>query len=153
DALDAALSAAYSPLPRLELRAILPMALYRTGSGLSGVTSQGGSDVARTTLRDVRIGAEHDLVSSAGGRRGPSFSSAVSLDPAIPTGASGSFAGEGGPILAPTVVFYFAYGRFAAGASDGARLEASRDFGGVVVGSRFVSNLGVAVEMVRDGLL
>lgn len=153
DVVDAALSAAYVPAPHWELTAVVPVDLYRTGTGLSGVTSQSGPSLTSTALRDVRIGAARALLPHSAAGSAVRFSATSHLDLALPTGDGGSFAGEGGPVLAPAIAVGLETRGVLVEAEEVARIESARDFGGARVGSRFVSNLGVSAEVLPRGAL
>jgi len=148
DVVDAALAAAYSPVAHLEVGFVLPAALYRTGTGLSGVTSRVGPALTTAALRDVRIGAGYDLVAPRTTGDSPRFTAMSRLELALPTGDEGSFAGDRGPVLAPSVVFGLELGRGRLAAEEGARLRSPSDFGDARLGSQFVSSLGGSVEIV-----
>jgi hypothetical protein len=153
DVLDASLVGSYAPTRHLELGLAIPMALYRTGTGLSGVTSQRGSPLTAAALRDVRIGAGYDIVDEANLSPEAHFSARSRLELALPTGDEDAFAGDRSPVLAPSVVLGLGYGRVRFGAEEGARLRSSTDFGGSRLGSQFTSSLGASAEVVPEGRL
>jgi hypothetical protein len=153
DVVDASLSAAYSPAPHLDLGLVLPFALYRSGTGLSGVTSQGGPSVAPTVFRDLRIGASHDLLLGGRAAGGLGFSAVSRLELALPTGDETAFAGDRSPVLAPGIVFGIDDGLTRFEAMGGARLREPVDIGGATIGSQIVASVGISVEAIPHDVL
>jgi hypothetical protein len=153
DVLGASFAGAFAPVRHLELGIVVPMDLYRTGTGLSGVTSQRGSSLAAAALRDVRIGAGYDIAGGPSASKEPHFSAMTRLELALPVGNDEAFAGDRSPVVAPGVTLGFTYDRLLVGAQEGARFRSASDFGGARIGSQFVSSLGAAVEVISDGLL
>src|SRR5205823_1002556 len=84
DVVDMAVTASFALVPRLELGAALPFSFYRTGTGLTGVTSQSGPDLTGPALRDLRLGAGYALVGIAAGS-GASMGTFIRLDLSLPT--------------------------------------------------------------------
>lgn len=153
DVVDASVAAAYSPARHLELGIVVPTALYRTGTGLSGVTSQSGPALTAAALRDVRIGAGHDLVLHPHSDDDFRFTAMARLDLALPTGDEDAFAGESGPVLAPSVTLGLGNRRVFFGAEEGARVRKAVDFGGSRLGTQLISSLGANAELTPDGSL
>lgn len=153
DVLDASLAGAYSPISHLELGVVLPMALYRNGTGLTGVTSQSGPTLTGAALRDVRLGAGHDLVLRPATNDHLRFSAMSRLELALPTGNASAFAGSRGPVVAPSFSLGLAIDSVLIGAQEGVRFQSPADFGGARIGTQFVTSLGVNVDVLHDGLL
>jgi hypothetical protein len=152
DVVGASVAASYSPIRHLELGAVLPMNLYRTGTGLTGVTSQSGSSLSGATLRDIRIGAGHDLVlrpSPAGHVR---FTAMARFELALPTGNEEAFAGNRTVVAAPSFSFGVRINRVLLAAQEGARFRNGVDFGGARIATELVSSLGATVDVVPKGL-
>ena len=68
----------------------LPTTTYRTGAGVSALTSQHASALPATGLRDLRVGAAYELLPPGDGRLGL----ASRLELSLPTGDEASFAGD-----------------------------------------------------------
>ncbi|HEX7669893.1 MAG TPA: hypothetical protein VF395_09930 [Polyangiaceae bacterium] len=154
DVVDVAAAFAYAPVRHLELTAILPAAIYRSGTGLVGVTSQNGPTLPVVALRDLRLGAAHDLLPSARGEEQPTeIGLATRLDVALPTGNDGVFAGERGPLVAPSVSFDLAHGIFFVGAQAGARLRRPVEIGGARLGTQLTSSFGAGANVLPSGRL
>jgi hypothetical protein len=150
---DIAAALAYAPVSHLELSAIIPAAIYRSGAGLVGVTSQNGPALAVAALRDVRLGAAHDVLRSRPGEGRTDIGLATRLDVALPTGNADAFAGERGPVLAPRVSFDLAHGIFFVGAEAGARLRRLVEIGGARLGTQLTSSLGAGANVLPNDRL
>ncbi|HVU05343.1 MAG TPA: hypothetical protein VHE30_26530 [Polyangiaceae bacterium] len=148
DVLDAALSGAWFPVEHLELSLVVPAALFRTGTGETGVTTQTGPSLSAQALRDVRLGAAQDLVEKRVGKG--TVAAGARLDLALPTGDEGAFAGERDPVLAPSFAGEIRWGRVYGAASLGARLRRPVPLGGVRLGSQLVSMLGIGVGVLPE---
>lgn len=148
DVIDAALSGAFSPLEHLELTAVLPMSLYRTGTGTTGITSQSGSDIPVAALRDVRLGAAHDLLLGHPGAQDYDVSAVSRLELSLPTGGASSFAGTGTVVVAPSFALGVRAGSFFASTEQGLRLFRGTSFGGARLGATYISSLGAGVDVL-----
>ncbi len=152
DAVDATLLWAYGVTRRLELGTALPMALYQTGSGVAGITSQSAAPIARTAARDPRIGASYSLV-----QRQLSETLGVAakarLELSLPLGDKAYFAGDRSFVVAPGVVSSVELGRFYAAGSLGLRLRRTADFAGARVGSQLSGAVGAGVDILPRRLL
>jgi len=148
DAFDATIAVAGSPVRHLELGAALPLALYRSGTGLSGVTSQSGPDLPNAAVRDLRLGAGYDMFSAKlqGGRA--TVSGIVRLDLSVPTGEASAFAGERSVVGEPSLGVEMQGGRVFAAVEERARLREPVEFGGQRLGTQWVSSLGVGWDAV-----
>ncbi len=149
---DATLSASYSPVERLELSGSIPFAVIRTGTGLTGVTSSSGPPPPSTALGDVRLGAAYELLARRS-TSGTTVGVVSRLDAALPTGASSSFDGQRGPVLAPGFGMDLTLGRFYAAANESLRLREPVEIAGSSLGTQFVSALGFDVEVLQHRLL
>src|SRR5262252_8103769 len=101
DLFDATFTFALSPVRHLELGAALPLSIYRSGSGLSGVTSQVGPELPSAAVRDLRAGAGYELARAPLDHGQAFLDALIRLDFSLPTGASASFAGERSVVVAP----------------------------------------------------
>jgi hypothetical protein len=146
---------------RLDAGVALPLAAYRSGYGISALTSQQASPIARTAMRDVRIGGTLRLF----GCSSPSSccSSASSCDVpvgiaarvelSLPTGDESSFAGDSSPVLAPSLSGEVRAAPFVGGAELGARIRRTADLAGSRVGPQLHVGLGFGVDVVEEGKL
>jgi hypothetical protein len=149
---DATLVGAFSPAPGLELGLSLPFTVLRSGTGLTGVTSQRGAGLPDATLRDVRLGGGYELWS----RRNTGADEAgliVRLELSLPTGDSSSFAGERGPILAPAFGFGLRHGPVFASAQESVRLRQPVEIGGARLGTQLFSLLGIGADLLAHDRL
>lgn len=144
---DATLVFSLGLLDRLEANVALPVAVYRTGTGLSTLTSQGSQEVARGAMRDVRAGAAYRLLG------GPPYGMAARLELSLPTGAESSFAGDRSVVVAPTLAGEARSGPFLAGVEIGGRLRKTSDLAGSRVGSQLSFALGAGADILRRGKL
>jgi hypothetical protein len=149
---DFAIAAAYAPVARLELSLVVPFAAHRTGTGLSGVTSQGGPGLG-AAFRDIRVGAGYGIVDTRVGDTGVRLTVMPRLDITLPTGDESSFAGERRVLLAPRLSAGLAHGRFFTESEIGARLREPVELGGARLGTEIVTALGVGVSTLDGGLL
>ena len=147
DVLDTSVSATYSPVPRLEMDAVLPFAAYRTGTGTTGVTSQTGPDLQTSALRDLRLGAAYAIVARRLGRQSM-VAMTTRLDLALPTGSAGSFAGDRGPVIAPSLGFELEHHALFAAAELGARLREPVEIGTVHLASELVWKMGLGAHLL-----
>jgi hypothetical protein len=153
DAVNVTASAAYAPWRHSEVSLGLPVSLYRTGTGMSGVTSQSGPGLPATALRDLRLGMGHQLLATAGGAGRPEVLLMSRLTLTLPTGAAASFAGERGPVLAPSLSVAVERGILVAAAEQGVRLREPVDLGGARLGTQIVSAVGFGVKVLDQGRL
>jgi hypothetical protein len=153
DAFDGTLAAAGSPVTHLELGAALPLAFYRSGTGLSGVTSQTGPDLPKAAVRDLRVGAGYDLFRSELRDRRTTFSGIVRLDLSLPTGKSSAFAGERSLAGEPAIGVEMRSGLLFAAVEQRVRLRQPVTFGGQQLGTQWVSTIGVGVNALDGGRL
>jgi hypothetical protein len=151
-AIGVAVAAAYVPVARLELSLVVSFAAHRSGTGLSGVTSQSGPGLG-AAFRDVRVGAGYGIVDTRVGDAGVRLTVMPRLDVMLPTGDESTFAGERQVLLAPRLSAGLAHGRFFTESEIGARLREPVEFGGARLGTEIVTALGVGVSTLDRGLL
>ncbi|HEX4336753.1 MAG TPA: hypothetical protein VH062_12625 [Polyangiaceae bacterium] len=145
---DGTLAVAGSPLRHLELGAALPFSLYRTGTGLTGVTSQTGPGLPRSAFRDLRFGAGYDIFQALLDGGSTVVNGLVRLDFSLPTGQSGSFAGERSVVTEPALDVGLTSGRFFASVEERVRLREPVTFGSELLGTQWLSALGVGVDVL-----
>jgi len=144
DVVDASIGLAYAPLPHLAVDVAAPFTVFRTGTGLSGVTTQHSRNLPATAPRDLRLGAQHDLVLSSRRQRLP-FGAATRVDLTLPTGDETTFAGDRGVVTAPSLLLSVERGLFFAGGQLGARLRLPVELGHSRLGSQLVTALGLGL--------
>jgi hypothetical protein len=132
---------------RIELGAALPMTLGRSGTGVSMLTSQVPSEIPRTTMRDVRLGATFGLTPRASEYPGNAWGVATRFELSLPTGDESSFAGDRSLVGAPSIAADFRSGPFMAAGELGARLRETSELAGSRVGSQVVIALGVGAQL------
>jgi hypothetical protein len=148
----ASVAASYSPIRHLELGAVLPMNLHRTGTGLTGVTSQNGPTLSGASLRDIRIGAGHDLVLRPSPVDRVRFTAMARFELALPTGNEESFAGNQTVVAAPSFSFGLRINPVFLTALHGARFRNGVEFGGARIATELVSSFGATVDVVPKQL-
>ncbi len=151
DVVDATLLWAYGATRHLELGAALPMALYQTGAGIGGLTSQSAPPIARSATRDPRIEAGYSLLDQRHGAARLAAKARLVLS--LPFGDQQSFAGDRSFVLAPGVSSSVELGRFYAAGSVGLRLRQSAQLAGARVGSQLESALGAGIDILPRHLL
>jgi len=135
---------------RIEATVALPTTLYRTGTGISALTQQTSTELARSALRDVRAGATFALLPASPSQ---SFSLASRLSFAFPTGDEKSFSGEGAVVALPSFASEYRQAGLVLGAELGARLRKTSDLAGTRVGSQLVFALGMGGEILQGNKL
>lgn len=146
DLIHTTLGGGMSPARHLELSLLVPFVSGRTGTGLTGITSQNGPEVSAVAFGDVRVGVGHDLVLHPG-RADPKFRAMSRLDIALPTG--GAFAGSRGVTISPSFAFSARAGRAFFGATLGARVRAISELGDARLGTELVGMLGGGVDLLE----
>ncbi len=151
--LDATILERYAANRQLDLQVALPLALYQSGSGVEGVTSQSAAPLARNAVRDPRLGAGWVLHERSwdGGRRSVAVKARLEL--ALPLGDRRALAGEPSLVGAPSMAFETGVGRFHGGALLGARLREATSIAGSRVGNQAVAAVGTSVDILPRGLL
>ncbi len=150
DVLDASFMWAYGLAPRVELSAVLPVALRQSGSGVEGVTSQSAPPIRRTAVRDPRFGGAFALLPRAPGRP---VGSKARLDLSVPMGDEAFLAGVEGFSLAPSVLADVVAGPAFAALEIGARLRRRATIAGATIGHQGFVGLGVGAHLVGRELL
>jgi hypothetical protein len=131
-----------------EAELALPMALYRSGTGVSALTDQQPTALAHWAMRDVRLGAALQLV------HGPpdpmTYGLLGRVELALPTGDEASFSGDGSVVLIPSIAGRLRDGRFFGGAELGARLRGVNELAGTRVGSQLLIALGAGAALLPE---
>ena len=150
---DATFLWSYGLTGRAELTVALSTTAYRTGSGVSSLASQSPEALARTALRDSRVGAAYALLGRLPDRRTDPFGLKARLELSLPTGDESSFAGDRSVVEIPSFAFDFRRGLFVAAAELGARLRQTSDLLGASVGPQLFAGLGAGVYVIRPEVL
>jgi hypothetical protein len=145
DVVDVWLLASMSFEKRWQLSLSVPVAVYQSGLGIEGVTSQDSVVATETALRDPRLGGAFELFSTT--RSKLELSAKSRLELSLPLGGEATFAGERGPTVAPSFVFSLERGFFFAASELGLRLRQSVPFAGARHGSQFVSAIGLGARL------
>jgi hypothetical protein len=139
---------------RLELDLAVPVALYRSGLGVSPLTSQSSEPIAHTAMRDLRTGATLRLL---GRSYDPScndpLAMAARLELALPTGAHDSFAGDAAVVASPSLAAEWRPQPFVLGAEVGARVRRTADLAGSRIGSQLAVALGAGIDVLEKSRL
>jgi hypothetical protein len=132
-------------LPWLVLDAAVPVTVHQSGTGLAGITSQEGSPIGSTALRDPRVASTTSLYRSRLTSRGR-FDLASRLTLSLPLGSPDRLAGGRSVVVAPTVVLELGSGVFVGGSEVGARLRQPVELAGARIGSELVTSLGAGIQ-------
>jgi OOP family OmpA-OmpF porin len=134
---------------RLDVDLAVPVALYRTGIGISPLTSQGSESIPRTAMRDLRAGATFRFMGASPRMTDDArFGLAGRFELSLPTGAQGSFAGDGSVVAIPSLAAEWRPGALVLGAEVGGRVRKTADLAGSRVGSQLVLALGAGVDVL-----
>jgi hypothetical protein len=150
DMFNATVVAALGLPHRLEINLAVPVTLRQTGAGVEGVTSQQGSPVTRTVLRDPRIGAGFELVEP---QPIAHFAMKLRLTLSLPLGDERALAGERFFVVSPGAAFSVEHGPMFASSELALRLRRSASLGGTRVGSQALAALGAGFSLLGDELL
>ena len=142
----------YGLSERIEATLALPTTAYRTGTGISALTQQTSQPLARTAMRDIRVGSAFALLPAPPPGTG-GVSVATRLELGLPTGAESSFNGDRTVIGLPSVAGEFRQAGLVLGAEIGARLRTTSDLLGTRVGSQLVFSFGVGGEILEGNKL
>jgi hypothetical protein len=139
---------------RLDAGVALPVAVYRTGLGVSPLTSLRSMPIAHGALRDVRVGAGLRLFGSPlGASCSEPFAMAARFELSLPTGDETSFAGDASVVAIPSISGEARMAEFRAGFEVGARLRETADLLGSRVGPQLSLALGIGADLISEGRL
>ncbi len=147
-AIDANFLWAYGITSNLEASAVLPVALYRTGSGVSSFASSTARELPKTSVRDLRLGLAYAIVPRDRAFPGSHYALTARFEASIPTGDQEWFAGAQTPVWVPTIVGDYRRGGWFAGLELGARLRKTTDLAGARVGSQGFAALGLGRDIL-----
>lgn len=146
---DLSLLLAYGASDRLELDLAFPIGLRQTGAGAGGLTSQDAPPLARSVVRDPRVGAAWALVRR---RTGSFWALAGRLELSLPLGDEGELSGDAGPVVSPVLALDVERGAFFGASALGARLRRTSELAGARLGSQLVAQLGLGCEILGPAL-
>lgn len=138
---------------RWEITTVMPMALHQTGAGADGATSQRGTPLDATAVRDPRVGVGYGLLQQGDVSQIPGLAAKARLELSLPLGDEAAYAGEPGPVLAPSLALALELGRVTLGSEFGARIRQTTTLATARIGSQLFSALGVAVDILDGQLL
>ena len=143
-------SSPFPPVDRLEAGVAVPVVLFQRGTELGGITSQQAEERSWTGLRDPRLSATYTALRLR--RPAWSFAGAARLEATLPLGNEAHFAGEPGPVVAPSLLLELRAGPFVAAAESGLRARSEVELGGTVIGTQWASALGAAFDILGERL-
>jgi hypothetical protein len=136
---------------KLDVGVALPLAAYRTGLGVSPLTSQRSAPISHAALRDARVGAGLRLAGSPYGVLCPdTFGMTARFELALPTGDETSFAGESSVVAVPSLAGEIRSDPFVGAFEVGARIRETTDLAGSRIGSQLSFAAGLGAD-VLDG--
>jgi hypothetical protein len=139
---------------RLDAGVALPVVAYRTGLGISALTSNRSAEISHTALRDMRVGAGYRILGSPYDAPCPDpFGLAARFELSFPTGDETSFAGAGSLVAIPSVAGQVRRGPFVGAFEAGARLRKTVDLLGSRVGPQLSFALGLGADVLDEGKL
>ncbi len=153
DLVDATLLCGYGLADRLEVGLAAPFGLRQTGAGADAATSQHAEPIARSVVRDPRLGAAFLLVPTSGVHGPRAWGMKARLEFGTPLGDARGLAGDHGFVAAPSLVLGARIGVAFFGSELGARLRETSEVAGAHVGSQLSTKLGVGVDVLRRELL
>lgn len=151
---------AFGLIDLFQIGLAVPVLLEQNGAGMESVQPEGTSDAdymsASSALRDIRLSFKARFL--GGKARVPdqrNFGLALDLGVAFPSGDEMSFAGDGGVVVFPTLVFDFHRCMFSAALNLGGRFRFDRDISlaNLSVGQQGVFGLGVTGHFLKRRLL
>jgi hypothetical protein len=150
---DATLLVSFGLTDRVDASLALPVVAYRSGSGISPLTSRRTQPISHAAMRDARVGAGFRLAGCPArvGCEHP-FGMAARLELSLPTGDD-SFAGDRSVVVTPSLSGEWSAPPFVAGAEIGARIRNTADLAGSRVGSQVVLALGLGADVLEGGRL
>jgi hypothetical protein len=137
----------YGLTDRIEATLALPTTFYRTGTGISALTEQSSQEIARTAMRDLRVGTAFALL-PASPRSAHRFSLTTRFELALPTGDESSFSGDRTVVGLPAIAAQFRQSGLVLGGEIGARLRTAADLMGTRVGHQLVFSFGMGGELL-----
>jgi hypothetical protein len=123
------------------------MVPVRAGTGVSGVTSRRRETLDFPVLRDPKL---HVAATPIRGRRRSGVDLGVGADASLPLGASGSFSGAPGPVVAPWLSFEWRLSRLLVGAEVGARFQRTTRIAGLELGHQVSAAVGLGYRCPED---
>jgi hypothetical protein len=139
---------------RLDASFALPVVAYRSGSGISALTSQHTANLSRAALRDPRAGVALRLVGPAeGAAASERFGLAARLELGLPIGDESSFAGDASIVGIPGISGDVRVAPFIFGFELGARIRKTADLMGARVGSQLFGALALGGDVLARGRL
>ncbi|MEB2311571.1 MAG: hypothetical protein OZ928_06950 [Polyangiaceae bacterium] len=150
--LDATILERYAVSRSVDVDVALPFALYQTGAGVEGVTSQSAPPIARTAARDPRLGAGYVLVEPAPHER-DGVALKARLELSLPFGDRRALASEGAILAAPSLALESSLGPIHGSAMAGARLRRAVRFATAHHGSQALLALGGGFDVLPRALL
>jgi OOP family OmpA-OmpF porin len=142
----------YGVAPRFEVNVAVPTTVYRDGTGISALTRQGGAELSRAGLRDLRVGVTYALLPPPTRETG-GFSLASRLQVALPTGDEASFNGDRTAVAIPSLAAEFRRAMLVVGGEVGARLRGTSDLAGTRIGSQLAISFGMGSDLLPDRML
>lgn len=151
DSFNLALAYSFGFIKDWELGAVLPFAIYQSGSGLAPYASSHFEALARTALRDPRLGVAHALIARESSSP-TGMALAARFDASLPLGSKEAFASEKGPVFIPAIAADFKAGRWLVGAEGGIRARASSDFLRSRMGTQGFFAVGIGLDLLGEAL-
>ncbi len=133
---------------RMALTLAMPITVYQNGTGTSAYASSQAVDVARTAMRDFRVGASYALLPRTRAFPGNPAGLVARVEVSAPVGDKDWFAGDRGFVIAPSVAADFRQGRWFAGAEIGGRFRSVANLAGSRVGSQALIAMGAGFDVV-----
>lgn len=144
---------AFGITDRLEASAVMPLTLYRTGSGISAFASSQARELPKTSLHDLRLGLAYALLPRPRAFPGSHYALTARFEAAMPTGEEQWFAGDRAPVWMPSIAADYRRGPWFAGLELGARLRQTTDLAGARIGSQGFASLGIGMDILPHELL
>ncbi|WP_156864996.1 hypothetical protein [Pajaroellobacter abortibovis] len=137
---------AYGVLPRLQLDVILPFTLMQSGAGMAPLS--GGEKLRTHTLRDMRFGFAYRLPSTSSPSSTLSWSLVSRLQMTAPTGDPLQLAGEGIPVIFPSLALGMKHHRLLLGVETGARIRPTSTWSNLAIGTQISMITGVGYDLL-----
>ena len=149
DAVDATYWAAIGVLDRLELSVAAPETFFQSGAGLGAVLGT-GEQLARTTVRDPRLGVAYALLPRPRAGNDDGLSLVARGELAIPLGDEAGFARASTVTFAPSGAAEWRRDRLTVGGEVIGRIRGVSPFADVVWGTQVGGGLGATVLVWDD---